>query len=166
MQIRSIRTLNGQAGVGMIEVLVSVLVLAVGLLGLASLQTQSLRFSHDAYLKTQASVLASDMMDRIRANIDTAKTSNAYVNDMDDEPTAVANACEVNACSGVALAAYDFKQWIDNIEAVLPGGDGEISRQVVNLQDEYTVVIEFNTVSNDENSSEPAKSTFIYRTRI
>ena len=64
-----------QKGYGLIEVLVSVLVLSIGLLGLAGLQTQSLRFNNEAYFRTQATLLAMDMSDRLRTNFETARTN-------------------------------------------------------------------------------------------
>lgn len=54
------------AGFGMIEVLVAVAVLAVGLFGLAGLQVMSLQGSQAAYQRTQASLLASGLADRMR----------------------------------------------------------------------------------------------------
>ncbi|KAF0812438.1 hypothetical protein IGB42_03106 [Andreprevotia sp. IGB-42] len=57
-----------QRGMIMIEVLVSIIILSVGILGLASLQGFSLRNSHSSYLRTVATDLAVDMSERIRAN--------------------------------------------------------------------------------------------------
>ncbi|HZE18056.1 MAG TPA: type IV pilus modification protein PilV, partial [Mycobacterium sp.] len=57
-----------QAGVGLMEVLITVLVLSIGLLGLAGLQATGLRNNHGSLLRTQATMLAADMADRIRAN--------------------------------------------------------------------------------------------------
>ena len=55
-------------GFTLIEVLVSMVIMAVGLLGLAGLQTLSLRDNQDDYLSSQATALAYEMSDRIRAN--------------------------------------------------------------------------------------------------
>jgi type IV pilus assembly protein PilV len=57
-----------QAGFSMIEVLVALLVLALGLLGFALLQTMNLRFTQSANLRTQATNLAYDLLDQMRAN--------------------------------------------------------------------------------------------------
>lgn len=64
------RTRKGrpQAGFSMIEVLVALVVLAFGLLGFALLQTMSLRFSQSANYRTQATNLAYDLLDQMRAN--------------------------------------------------------------------------------------------------
>lgn len=57
-----------QRGFYLLEVLVSLLVLAIGLLGIAALQAQGLRNNHDAYTRSQATMLAYDIIDRMRAN--------------------------------------------------------------------------------------------------
>jgi type IV pilus assembly protein PilV len=59
-----------QAGVSLIEVLVSLLILGIGLLGAAALQMNALKFTDSSTLSSQASFIAYDMMDRIRANPD------------------------------------------------------------------------------------------------
>ena len=53
-----------ERGFSLIEVLVAMLVLAIGLLGLAALQAQGMRFNHDAYVRTSATNLASDIIDK------------------------------------------------------------------------------------------------------
>lgn len=59
-----------QAGMTLIEVMVSVLILAIGLLGAAAIQLNALRYTDSARMTSQASFVAYDMMDRIRANVD------------------------------------------------------------------------------------------------
>ncbi|HLE93281.1 MAG TPA: type IV pilus modification protein PilV, partial [Sulfuricaulis sp.] len=55
-------------GFSLIEVLVALLVLSIGLLGLAALQTTSLQYNTGSYFRTQATFLAYDIIDRMRAN--------------------------------------------------------------------------------------------------
>ncbi len=57
-----------QAGFSMIEVLIAMLILAVGLLGFALLQTMSLRFTQSANYRTQAVNLGYDLLDQMRSN--------------------------------------------------------------------------------------------------
>lgn len=59
------RSMNGFT---LIEVLVSVVVFSIGLIGLASLQTISLKHNNDSYMRSQAILLAQDIADRMRAN--------------------------------------------------------------------------------------------------
>ncbi|WP_397451322.1 type IV pilus modification protein PilV [Pseudomonas sp. NA-150] len=59
-----------QTGVALIEVMITLLILAVGLLGVAMTQLNALKYSDSAMLHSQASFIAYDMLDRIRANPD------------------------------------------------------------------------------------------------
>lgn len=109
------RTPKGSRGITLVEVLVSVLILAIGLLGLAGLQTQSLNFNHSAYLRSQATVLAYDMIDRMRANRDVALSGSydiAYGADG----------------SGGTVAGDDLVAWKDTLDRFLPEGDGRVFR--------------------------------------
>jgi len=103
------------------EVLVAMLILAIGLLGLASLQTQSLKFNHDAYVRSQATILAAGIMDKMRA-------------DPDNGPAFAAAAAPLSACDlnivptaindTTPLMAVCF--WQANIQERLPSGRGGI----------------------------------------
>jgi len=62
------RSFRRQQGFSLIEVMIAILVMAVGLLGFALLQTMSVRFTESSNQRTQATNLAYDMLDQIRAN--------------------------------------------------------------------------------------------------
>lgn len=158
-----------QQGVGLIEVLVSLLILAAGLLGLAALQTHSLRFSHESYMRTQASILASDMIDRIRVNSNEALNSNSYNFALGAKATGSVTACETAACSPSQLAAYDYSQWSTLLSAQLAGGVGSVTPgAIANGSRPYTIVVQFNSVNRDSSLASGAvpTSSFTYRTRI
>ncbi|WP_257286032.1 type IV pilus modification protein PilV, partial [Endozoicomonas sp. SESOKO1] len=55
-------------GVGLIEVLISLLVITIGILGMAGVHSSSLQYNQSAYVQSQATFLATDMLDRIQAN--------------------------------------------------------------------------------------------------
>lgn len=59
---------QAQDGMTLIEVLVALLILGVGLLGAAAFQLNALKYTDSARMSSQASFIAYDMMDRIRAN--------------------------------------------------------------------------------------------------
>jgi len=61
-------THRAQIGATLIEVLVAIVVLSIGLLGLAGLQATSIQANQGAYYRSQASILAADITDRMRAN--------------------------------------------------------------------------------------------------
>ncbi|MNQ47108.1 hypothetical protein D3C85_609430 [compost metagenome] len=62
------RGLRAQDGMTLIEVLVALVILAVGLLGAAAIQLKALKYTDSSLMTSQASFIAYDMMDRIRAN--------------------------------------------------------------------------------------------------
>lgn len=99
----------------LIEVLVAVLILSIGLLGLAGLQTLSLRSNHSAYLRSQATILAYDIADRMRANRQSA-LSGWYNIELEEA-----------ASSDTSIAATDLKEWKAALSTVLPAGDGSIT---------------------------------------
>ena len=111
---------------GLIEVLVSLLVITIGVLGMAGLHSRSLQHSHAAYLHSRASFLAGDMLDRIRANPVLAKTTNAYQTGLDDNIIASCDennypaSCETALCSEQQLAQYDIQQWKFQLVCELP----------------------------------------------
>jgi len=114
---------KAQAGFSLIEVLVSLLVLAIGMLGMMTLQNISLQNNASAYYESQAMFLAYDALDRIR----TSKNQGNYAITLaSDAPSTVTN-CKSSACTAVELAQWDLKDWLENVEEYLPLGDAQIS---------------------------------------
>ncbi|MDT8427356.1 MAG: type IV pilus modification protein PilV [Pseudomonadales bacterium] len=122
MMINGFHSLPGQTGTTLIEVLVSLLILSVGLLGMAGLQTVSLRNTQAAYQRTQATLSAQDMMERMRANPQ-GVNSGAYNN----AGSAISAACmSATGCSAGALALHDVAEWQAALLAALPAGTGVV----------------------------------------
>lgn len=115
---------GAEGGFTMIEVLVALVVLAIGLLGIAALYLDSLRAGRTAIYRTQAVNMAADLADRIRAN---RQGVLAYVSAFADAHVADAN-CEDPAagCTPAEMAGTDLARWKDTLEAQLPGGEGEV----------------------------------------
>jgi len=121
-------------GVSLIEVLVAVIILAFGLLGLAGLQSVSLRNNNSAMMRTQATYLAQDIIDRMRVN----KT--AAIDDMSYEQS-MATATPTVAVNS-PLDVIDRNAWLTSIENTLPSGDGEID--CVDATDVCEITIQWN----------------------
>ena len=104
--------LTKSKGVGLIEVLVTVLLLATSLLAIATLQTRSLQYNQSAYLRSQANILVYDIIDRMRVNRSEVKSYSLGFGD--DAPT------------GTSLAEKDMRGWLTQVEDVLPDSEALI----------------------------------------
>lgn len=114
--MKALRPLPRAGGASLIEVLVAMLVLALGLLGLAGMQASSLQAMQSAQARSLASLQVQDVIDRMRANRARADEG-AY--DL---------ALGVVPASGDAVAAQDLRQWKEALARALPEGDGSIER--------------------------------------
>jgi type IV pilus assembly protein PilV len=111
-------------GFTLLEVLVALLVLSIGLLGLAGLQTFSLRNNHSAFLRSQAVSLAYDAIDRMRSNradaLNVGSTFNTFFDDTEATPDCSSN------CTVVNMAQHQVGAWKNEV-ARLPGGKGQVT---------------------------------------
>ncbi len=112
-------------GVTLIEVLVSLLILSLGLLGVAGLQTSSLRGNQTAYFRSQATAAASDIIDRMRAN--PQGVANGQYNAVDSASLPSDPNCIDTGCDATKLAAHDIIDWATNTLAPLPSGAGTVT---------------------------------------
>jgi len=107
-------------GFTLLEVLIAIVVLSIGLLGLAGLQAAGLRSNNGAYMRTMATQQTYDMADRIRAN-----PAGIYVG-----TTGAATATCLTtglSCTPNALAAHDIFEWNAANTNLLPSGQGTIT---------------------------------------
>jgi len=102
------KSLKKQQGITLIEVLISVVVFSVGMLGLGSLQITSTKVSNNAHFRTTASLLAMNFTDRMRANL--AGVSQGYYAEDINCSTANVPVCRNSGsdCSVEDLAKYDI----------------------------------------------------------
>lgn len=122
MQVMSIHKTkrSGQSGFTLIEILVAVVILSIGLLGLAGLQVNALRNDQSAFMRTQATILAYDLADRMRAN--TNAITSGFYNPANAATTA---SCTTTVgCTAQEMAQTDLQGWLDGISAYLPAGEG------------------------------------------
>lgn len=108
----------------MIEVLVTILIFAIGLLGIASLQTTGMRLVRDGGQLGQAAMLAASMADKMRSNA----AGDAYVDvDGGDRDCEDADLDADPPEEGCTVGQEDIFEWNDEIEEFLPGGSGVVS---------------------------------------
>jgi len=109
-------------GISLLEVLVALTIFSIGAIGLSGWMTLAARATHAAYLRTQASFLAGDMVERMRAN-PAGVRADAY----EGEAQGGVPACGIAAaCMPAALAAHDRAMWAARLQTVLPNGKGAI----------------------------------------
>ena len=110
---------TNQSGFTLLEVLVAIVVLSLGLLGLAGLQAATLRNNQIAYYRAIAVQQTYDMADRIRANQAGVATYAIGVGADND--------CISGACNGAGMAQADIFQWNNNNSRMLPAGGGTVT---------------------------------------
>ena len=122
-----------QTGSSLLEVLVAILILSFGLLGLAGLTAASQRYVKMAQFQSIGVQLAAELGERMRGNVggfELGGYSKTGVYSTDAVPVPP---CASTPCSTGDLAAIDLAQWTRALRQRLPGGDGFVQRDAVNL---------------------------------
>ncbi len=114
-------------GFGLIEALIAVLVLAIGLLGLATLQAQGLRNNNSAYFRTQASIQISSMFDTMRVDLAAARAGNYNISMRDNSDAHCEDQEQIDPDTIASIAQQRLYDWKELLREALPYGDGAIS---------------------------------------
>ena len=133
-------------GATLLEVLIALVILALGVLGMMALQTTSLKSNQTAMTRSLATELAHEITDLMRANQTLARAGSYDI--------ALASA----APSGTSVNAVDLQNWKQRL-ATLPDGDGSVSRSGA----EFIITIEWN---ESRLKDAPSNQQFIYRTEL
>lgn len=146
-----------QQGATLIEVLVAALILSVGLLGLAGLQVTSVKSNQSAYIRSQATLLAYDIADRMRTNRAEA-LNGAY----DLELTT--RSCNTSLNASGTLAEKDKAEWLNNLSCLLSSdAKGSIARNGA----VFTITIKWDDKRGDVRLNPSTElQEFIYRTQL
>lgn len=111
---------RGQSGMSLIEVLIAVLILAIGLLGIAALQATALRNSQSSMERSQAVIQTYTILDSMRANLASARAGNYNM----------ARTCTAPVAAGAPadlLRDGDQQTWITSLQALGAGSCGTIA---------------------------------------
>jgi len=106
-----------QGGFTMIEILVALVVLSIGLLGVAGLQITGLQGGNSSYLRSQANLYAQDIIERMRANRNAAVAQDYDITMTAGIPTATGT-----------IAEQDINDWLRNISGRNPDGSTDATR--------------------------------------
>jgi len=137
---------NRQAGMTLIEILIAVLVLVIGMLGMAAMQLQSLKFSESAKWRSHATFLAYDIVERIRANKSDAAQ---YVH---------AAGSSWPSDSASAIYDIDLYEWSEQLKLI----KGDTGSSVALNGSTVTVTIAIDDLSRT--ASNAAATSFTYTT--
>ena len=159
-----------QQGVSLIEILIALLVLSIGLIGVASLQLNALQANQSSFHRSQAVNLTYDIMDRLRANHAVATGGNNYVT---NGFTAIGN-CNMNFqnVANNSVAVNDINGWTNALRCNLPQGHGSIIRGPNNL---YTITVQWSNVhfgddgdgdGDGDGQPQPQWESFTTRTQL
>jgi len=140
-----------QAGTSLIEILVTILIVSFGLLGVAGVVGNGLKNNHSSYGRTQASILAADIIDRMRANRREAESIGAPYDIVlvDPSPT------------GTSIAEQDLNAWRTTLASTLPLGTGAISMNAATKK--VTVTVQWD---DSRGTGGHSIQTFVMETRL
>ncbi|WP_279250928.1 type IV pilus modification protein PilV [Candidatus Marimicrobium litorale] len=140
-----------QSGFTLLEVLIAMIIIATGLLGVASMQLMSFQNSQGAYMRSQATVLATDMLDRMRSN-KPGRQSGSYsaltLDEKEDVPEKKTCMILDSGCSAADIASQDVYEWSrhfwnledqDGYKPTLPGARATVTQTAGT--DEYIVTV-------------------------
>ncbi len=154
-----IKTYNtAERGATLIEVLIAIVILSIGLLGLAGLQATSIKSNEGSYYRSQATILSNDIIDRMRANRTAAIAGSYNLDSLKSSHTSTST-----------RADKDLTEWLTQV-AKLPSGKARIERD--NATRIVTVTINWDdsrgSIKKSDGSSLTADgtATFVYRVEI
>jgi type IV pilus assembly protein PilV len=155
-----------QTGFSLLEVLIALVVLSIGLLAHLKVQALGVRASTDANLRTQATFLVNDMMERMRANRETS-TSDTYALidyaaiDCSADPPKICSEGTAGAavdCTADELAGEDALQWFCSVSSTLPGGNVAVAF----ADPSYSIQVSWDGLDEDGNvQTQNVSATFI-----
>ncbi len=139
------------SGFSLVEVLIALVIMSIGMLGIAGLYVQSMQAGRTSMLRHHAVTLAGDVADRIRAN---PRAGIAY------EGPGLDGSCvsDVVSCDDVAMAGHDILLWKEQATDTLPDGDVEITFDDSGNPPDYVIDV---TWSEPGSTTQPAYSITI-----
>ena len=124
---------NRERGFSLVEVLIALVIMSVGMLGIAGLYVQSLQAGRTSMLRHNAVTLAGDVADRIRAN---PRAGIVYQDSAGEDKDCVDNGTD---CNESDMAEHDIFLWKAQAGDTLPAGDVDITFDDTVFPNEYTI---------------------------
>ncbi len=152
---QNLSSVHAQAGVGMIEVLVAIIILSIGLLGLAGLQTAGLKNNQSAGFRSTATMMAYGILDSMRAN--RVSAGEGSYNHAISGDTASEDETEEKTQAEAEIPG-DVKTWLEELALRLPAGNGTIN---IDGNNKVTITIQW-----DDSRGALAAQQFVMTTRL
>lgn len=140
---------QSQHGFSMIEILVTLVIVATALLGTAGLQVYAMRVNQGGQFRTQAVFLASDIAERMEANKQEA-INGSYALGNTTVAGTLSTACLTNPCNSISLAAFDLNQWGNSVASLLPQASWQITQTTAGNPSTYSIVVRWTDRSSDK----------------
>jgi type IV pilus assembly protein PilV len=116
-----------ETGFTLIEVLVSMIILSIGLLALVGMQLAAMQNTQGGSLRAQASMMAYDVMDRMRANNPSVTNGDYDLALAEATPAQPVCAGVAANCSTTQIADFDLAQWRTIMGIYMPAGNGSVA---------------------------------------
>ena len=125
---------NRNEGFSLFELLIALLVMSIGLLGLAQLQSTGIRSNDSATQRTLATFLAADVADRLRSNMTLMSAGQSIDTKWNDLNALLVNTTGGGVsdpgCGSTCVGADDIADWaVNGVQGLLPGGQAIVARK-------------------------------------
>ena len=159
--------LHRSAGFSLIEVLIALVILSVGLLGIAAMVSVSLKSKDSAYYQTQATALAQSILDRMRANRAQADVGTYNINFSGSTTAQACLGASPVACTPAQIATADLYDWRYNITNTFPSSTavtaaGKITSVSVGTSTQVTISIRWSYARAKQAVGSTASDTMTY----
>jgi type IV pilus assembly protein PilV len=151
--------IKNSSGFTIIEVLVSMVILSFGVLGLGVLQMTSLQNTQGGHMRSQASILAYDIIDSMRANIPGVTSGDYRVAFAAATPATAGCSGLAADCTTTQMAASDLNHWRTLLDNYLPAGNGQVELLDLGGTTQVTVTIQWLDPYSAESGNEQVALT-------
>ena len=128
-----------QNGFSLLEVMIAIVIMSVGMLGIAALQTTSGVLTESSMHRGQAAALTVEIVERMRVNVTEAKAGNYNISTL---PTPTENCIgAATNCSKSEMKDHDLRVWGARVESLLPSGGATISSTADNGTDPVDITV-------------------------
>lgn len=151
-----------ESGSSLIEVVVALFVLAIGMLGVLSMQVKSMQFNQSAYYYSQAVFLANEILENMRSN---PSVANTYLIDLEEKAPEISKDCGETGvtCTLAQQRDYNLSQWREHIEKTLVSGKSSVAR----VGDFYAITVQFDdSRGSSKQDGEIELSEYVLMTEI